>query len=149
MGESDMSNQMLTYKEWERMQDIRTELGRENSINSKLLKWTRVITMVFGFVLIFYSILLIFAYYVDIFNALLDISLLSVMTFGRYYPISSKEDIKFLGSPSDGQKYVTIVQLFGIVFAGVMVGSIFVLATPILELIATMYLKIKGVIGGI
>lgn len=149
MGESDMSNQMLTYKEWERMQDIRTELGRENSINSKLLKWTRVVTMVFGFVLIFYSILLIFAYYVDIFNALLDISLLSVMTFGRYYPISSKEDIKFLGSPSDGQKYVTIAQLFGIVFAGVFVGSIFVLATPILELIATMYLKIKGVIGGI
>lgn len=149
LGESDMSNQMLTYKEWERMQDIRTELGRENSINGNLLKWTRVVTMVFGFALIFYSILLIFAYYVDIFNALLDISLLSMMTFGRYYPISSKEDIKYLGSPNDGQKYVTIAQLFGIVFVGVLVGSIFVLATPILELIASMYLKIKGVIGGI
>lgn len=149
LGNANMSNQMLTYKEWERMQDIRSELDRENGLNNKLLKWTRLLTMVFGFSLIFYSMLLIFAYYIDIFNALLDISLLSMMTFGRYYPISSKEDINYLGPPSDGQKYVNIGQLMGVVFIGLLVGSFFVLATPILELIATMYLKIKGVIGGI
>lgn len=148
MGSANMSNDILTYKDWERMQSIRNELSMLDGIDTNLLKLTRLLTMIFGLLLIFYSILLVFAYYIDIFNAMLDVSLLSMMTFGRYYPVANKEDIAMLGSPSDGQKYVNIFQLLVVVTIGVFVGCIFVLATPIMEVIATMYLKIKAIIGG-
>ncbi len=149
MGKFELDDNVLSYEDWQSMEDIKTKLEDKKGLGNKLLKAIRVITMIFGVALNSYCILLGIAYHIDILNSFLDISLVNMMTFGRLYPIASKEELNYLDTSGGvNVKYVTFTNLSVYIFIGVLTGSIFILSTPIMELIASMYINIKRVLGG-
>lgn len=136
-GQIDKGPADLEYHQWLRLQEIRGELDR--SLPSKLFSVIRVITIIFGVFLIVYSILLGIAYWLDIFNVLVDFSLLNMISFRRYYPITSKEDISYITYDRGGVRYITFFGLLVVILSGIAIGVMFIFATPIIEFLIYVY----------
>lgn len=105
-----------------------------------------VICMVFGVLLIFYSILLMMAYWLDMFNVLMDFSVLNFMTNKRLYPIYSSEDTSYLNGGED-VKYVTFWNMLLIMLIGIAFGVAFIYATPIIKMLVYIYFNIIEWVG--
>lgn len=148
MGIFSMDNKPMPYDDYKRLQNIKRTLELNSS--SRLLSTIRIISMVFGYGIIIYSFLLILAYWFDIFNTITEFSIMQKMTFGGLYPISSKESLDYIqGSQKGDIRYVTIKNVMIISFIGGLIGAIFVLNRPIMELLFNIYWYLKGWLGGI
>lgn len=145
-GEFEVDPTVLSYDQWNRLEEIRGEL--DTSLQSKLTTIIRVITLLFGVFVIFYSIMLVLAYWFDQFNVLLDFSLLNLMTNKKLYPIANKDEVEYMTS-SDGVKYVTFWNVLFLMFVGISIGLVFIYSTPIIELLSFMYYKITNWAGAI
>ena len=58
--------------------------------------WVYIIMAVCGIVILVYSLLLIVAYYFDLFNSLTEVSFYHKLTFGNMYPVGSVANIEHL-----------------------------------------------------
>lgn len=147
-GKFEINRTTMGYSDWKRLKDIREEM--ENEKSSLLFSLLRIASIVFGFLIVLYSVLLIFVYWFDIVNVFFDFSLLRVMTFGRYYPVTSKEMIQFTGEQgNDSIKFVTLPKILVIVTAGVFVGGLFLAVTPIIDLTSWLYYLARKGTGGV
>lgn len=146
-GAFTINQSSLTYQQFERMQQIRNFLSQSNQ--TELQTIIAVVTMVFGIFIIFYSILLMIAYWLDIFNVLIDFSFLHILTRGRLYPIASKDALDYVTFGQGQVKYVTIKDILIIMFFGLIVGVLFIDFTPVLQFLLYMYFTIKTWMGGL
>jgi hypothetical protein len=144
-GKFDVISEELSFEDWNRLAEIRDELDK--SLASQLMTIIRVITMVFGVLIIFYSITLVLAYWIDIFNVLMEFSILNLLTNKRLYPISTKEDLEYITYSKGDVKYVTFWNVLFIMICGIAVGLVFIYTTPILEFLSYAYYKITSWVG--
>jgi hypothetical protein len=145
-GSIEVSGSDLSYEDWNRLKEIKGELNR--TLSSRLMSITRVVTMVFGVLIIFYSMILVMAYWLDVFNVLLEFSLLNFLTFKRLYPITSKDDIEYISYSGGDVKYVTFWNIIFIMIVGVAIGVLFIFTSPVIEFLVWVYFKLTTWVGG-
>lgn len=146
-GEFNLQKEPLSYEDWVRLKEIKSEL--DGTFKSKITTVIRVLSLLFGVLLISYSVILVLAYWFDIFNVLVEFSLLNLLTFRRLYPINSKEDLSYVSYSKGDVKYVTFWNLFFIMLAGMGIGLLFIFFLPVVEFISWLYYKITSWVGGI
>ncbi|HBG5344174.1 TPA: C40 family peptidase [Clostridioides difficile] len=147
VGEFEVKNDMPSFKDWQRIKEISSELNSNKSARAYITFAIKIVTMFFGIALILYSITLVLAYFLDIHNFGIDFSIVSIMTRGKLYSISWSIRDEYLNTNSK-VKYVTHIDILKISFIILLIGSIFILSTPILEVLAYLYIKIRELIGG-
>lgn len=139
----------LSYAEWNRIAQIKAEL--DVSFTSKLLSFVRVLAIVFGAVLVFFSVILVIMYWIDIFIMdMVQFSLVRIVTFGRLYPVVNKDQLTLMGvgaSDNNKVKYVTFPYVALIAISAVAIGMLFMYLSPIMNLFAYMYYTIMGWVG--
>lgn len=145
-GDIEVQPSNLSFADWTRLKEIKGDLDK--TLSSRLMSVTRVVTMIFGVLLIFYSILLVIAYWLDIFNVLLEFSFLNLLTFKRLYPISNEEDLDYVTYSNGEVKYVTFWKVLIIMIIGISIGIVFVFTQPIIEFLVWVYYKITSWVGG-
>lgn len=147
-GEITLGKEELSYEKWVRMQEIRGEL--DSTARSKLVSAVNILTIVFGYIIIVYSIFLCIAYWFDIVNTFMDFSLLQIVTGGRLYSIPNKESLDYTMSyvsTSDNVKFVTFWHVFIIMLVGVFIGLIFIFVSPIWDFIVWLYYFMGDITG--
>ena len=136
----------LTYEEWLRIKDIRNELDK--TFRDTIISVINIVLLFFGYILVIYSIFLMMFYWLDIFNVLVEFSLLNWATGHRLYPISSKDDLDYISySGNDKVKYVTFWNMLVVMSIGIIIGCLFIYNTPIINFIIWLYFKITGMTG--
>ncbi|TDG00885.1 hypothetical protein [Paenibacillus piri] len=144
-GGIEIDNKPLTYEQWNRMQEIRSEL--DSAGKSKLMTFIKVIVLIAGVFLIFYSLMLIIAYWIDILNPLFDFSILNMMTFKRLYPVAGEDDMGYITSKAEGTSYVTFPRILIHGLLGMVCGLLFIFGEPVLEFILWIYYKVVSFVG--
>lgn len=139
-GVLDLEQRGLTFEEYLRVLQIREGLDMRQmaSIASNI----RVVSIVLGILLIFYSMLLIPFYYFDVFNNVVDLSLISMLTFKRVYPVCTKEELEYLKCTKGDLRYVTFGGVLWMAGLGVAVGVLLLMSEPILMLFFRLYILI-------
>lgn len=146
-GEMDkLTKKKLSYEEWQRMQEIKTEL--DTPLKTTLIYYSKLFAIIFGLFLISYSVLLLLAYFFDIVNVFMETSVLNLLTFGKLYPIDSDlnvdhnlggEDVKYVN-----KWYVIILSIVTIA-----VGLLFIFITPLVELATYLFYFFSDLLGGV
>ena len=135
----------MSYEEWNRLQEISGELNV--TLKDRLFLILRVVAMIFGIVLVVYATLLVLLYWFDIFVTFTDLSLVHLMTFKRYYPVASKEELEHMTGTGDGNiKYVDIFGILWVAFWCIALGIFFVFCTPVVEFLLFIYYKVKNLL---
>ena len=137
-----LSREALTYEEIQRMNEIKRELKVGKEANS--YKFVFVTLACIGIVLVFYSVLLVAAYFIDVFGIFGDLKLLTIITFGGLYAIEDNEEIGY----GKSSKYVTKGQI--LIKAGVcmLFGVLLIYGGDVYVLISRMYLRIEALLSG-
>ncbi|MNL91308.1 hypothetical protein D3C81_10400 [compost metagenome] len=144
-GAFDLKETQLTYEQYKRMEEIKSELNK--GLKGYLLSAVRIIVMIFGVFLSIYGVALIFAYFIDIFNTIIDFSLVEKMSFKKLYPVTSRDEVGY--SEVNGVKYVTLKDILIRGFIIAFIGGFFIMSTPVIELLFTLYVKVTTITGGI
>ncbi|MNV43044.1 hypothetical protein D3C71_1347470 [compost metagenome] len=139
----DIVPQELSYDKWLRLEAIKRDL-QSDTFTNKLIHIVKVVIIIFGFVIIFYGMFLVIAYWIDRFNVLGDFSLLQFMTFGRFYAIASKEDLKYIRDMGTKVFYITLTRMIVIFMACLSTGLIFIFVSPVLNLLFKFYFKLTS-----
>lgn len=146
LGEFSAGQRELTFADWQNMQRIKQELDAENE--GALVSVIRVICIIFGVFLVVFAVLIIMAYWFDVFNTFLDFSLIQLISMGRMYPVSSKEESKYMMPTSMSVKYVTFKDILKIAVISVFVGVGFMYFTPILTFLYNIFAFLSYRFGG-
>ena len=94
----------LTFDQERRIDEINKDRDRRE--DEAKWKWVYVILSLSGILVLIYTLLLVIVYYIDLFNSVTEVSLLHKLTFGRMYPVGSKDNIEHLRLESnDGLIY--------------------------------------------
>lgn len=89
VGNSDVSQ--LSSQERKSLAEIKENKDATETVENKSIKWFHVIQMFLGICCYLYAILLFLAYMFDYYNSFIDISLLGILTFGKFKIMESKE----------------------------------------------------------
>jgi len=135
----------LTYDDWKAMQSIKSELQHKKDM--WLVRLLNVMSIVMGIFLIVFAVLICLAYWVDIFNTLMDFSILQFISFGNLYPVENKELIPRVSEDKASTKYVTFKDVLILAFICCTMGIVFMNVTDVITLISYIYSYIMGVIG--
>lgn len=146
-GEIGLEPEDIKYEDWVRMQEIKNEL--DVSVRDRVTSAMNIVSIILGYMIIIYSILLCVAYWFDIVNVFVEFSLLKLITGGRLYAIPNKDALEYVSSTSSGEnlKYVTFWHVFLIMMIGIFVGLIFIFVSPIIKFILWLYFLISDVMG--
>lgn len=136
-GDFSDSMQDVSYDAWQKMKDIRAEL--EARAERKWYSAFNVLSMCMGVFLIIFAILLCLAYWIDIFNTFVDVSLLYLISFGNMYSIWDKETIPYIQESKGATKFVTFPQVLLRAFVLIAVGVMLIDVTKIISLILFLY----------
>lgn len=148
IGAFGLKPKALTYDQWVRLQEIRGEL--ETSKYALVTRLLRVITLVIGVLIIFYSIILMLCYLIDITGFLGEFSVLNLMSLKRMYPIWSRDDMTYVPSEFIGKaRIVTFPYMLAWMLIGVFIGSLFIFYQPIIRFLVWLYYTISSLVGGI
>jgi len=145
MGNFYLDNE-ISFEEWLSIQAVRRELEFINRVS--FYSAVNLVSVLLGVFIIFYSILLILFYYVDIFNTLMDISLLNIVTFGRIYPVASKDELEYMGNYRGDVKYVSVFDVIKLSILGLGAGAVILLLNPLLLLFNNMFVFLNRILGG-
>lgn len=119
LGQSDLEN----LASWE-----------DNVNNSKkeygFIAWMRIIVMWIGIIFTIYIFLLYLAYWFDKLNSIIDLDILSIMTFGRLHvAIDDKEANFSLGKKQDrmtvSHKDILFICITGLIFGTLLITGVF------------------------
>lgn len=135
----------LTYSEWNRLQEIRSEL--DVTTRSRVMHVINIIIVIFGFIILFYSILMMIAYLIDIVINLGDFSLLNQLTFGRLHSVSISEDMNHLSGVTGDTKYINFWGLALYAVGGISVGLMFIFNSPIIRFLFWVYYTVTSITG--
>lgn len=131
----DEFERSLSYEEQQRVE----ELNDAMVTRAELSIWSNIYTFssFMGILVLVYSLLLLIAFYIDIFNSLSEMSLLQRLSFGSMYPVGSKTDSEFLGDLNKGDKvhYITHAGIWLSFAIGVMASAIFLNLRGIVEIV--------------
>ncbi len=144
----EVAVQKLSYGEWVRIAQIKAEL--DVSLSSKILSFVRVFAILFGAFLAIFSVLLVIMYWIDIFIMdMVKFSMIRIVTFGRLYPVTNKDQIAIMGvgSSDDKVKYATFMYILVISLSALAVGLVFMYLSPIITLFTYAYYTIMGWVG--
>lgn len=144
-GDFTQSIKPLTYDDWKAMQGIKSELQYKKDM--WLIRLLNVMSIVMGVFLIIFAILICMAYWIDIFNTLMDFSILQFISFGNLYPVENKELIPRVAEDKSSTRYVTFKDVLVIAFICCALGILFLNVTDIITLISYIYSYIMGTIG--
>lgn len=104
----------ITANDDERLDEIRDELAHSKQGDivgtvCKILSFVGILVMV-------YACLLVICFYIDIFNTMMNFSLLNLITFGGYKAIAKKSDLEDLGitDPKEQKRYVDRFSIIGL-----------------------------------
>ena len=141
-----LGKEELSYEDWVRLEEIRKEL--EENKKTGWLSFITVPTIIFGVLLILYGILLVVAYWIDVFNNFGDFSFLHYLTFKKVYPVMNEEDKQYANCASTNVKYVTKKWVFTTFAICVIIGALFISYMDLLQLLLNVYLWVINTIGG-
>jgi hypothetical protein len=139
----------ISFEDWQKVQEIKQDLDSKN--DDLLIRFTNSLCIFLGFIIAIYAWFLVLAYYFDIFNTFfVDFSLLQLMTFGRYYPIATKEERDFIMRiKGTDVKYVYIHQVILLAVLGSFISLAFINATVVISFAVRVYLYLVGLLGGV
>lgn len=89
VGNSDVSQ--LSSKERGSLVDIKESKEATQSVENKAVKWFHTSQMFLGICCFLYAVILFLAYMFDYYNSYIDISLLGIVTFGKFKIMESRE----------------------------------------------------------
>ena len=114
----------LTFDQERRIDEINKDRDRRE--DEARWQWVYIILSLSGILVLIYSLLLILFYYIDLFNSVTEVSLLHKLTFGRMYPVGSKDNIEHLRleSSKDGPIYATHVTIWSTFVFGVLSSAL-------------------------
>lgn len=127
----------ITYSEWAYMMSVKDKLDNQN--RGILFHVTRVAGMIFGVLIMIYGILLLLAYFIDIFNNFADFSLFNMLTFKRLYPVTPESKDIVPKQLENGQKVVSIKDVVIRVIICFVVGILFCDITNLYTWLCTIY----------
>jgi hypothetical protein len=104
---SNLGNSPLTYTQWQEMQNVKQQLA--NDANNKLNVAYDTFMLISGIGLILYAVVFMLAFWFDLVNPFFESSILRIITGGRLYPVSSREELADYG---DNSKYITPTGMF-------------------------------------
>lgn len=137
---------LLTYEQWKFME--KTKVYLEEAKEKKLSSFITVPGIIFGVLLILYGILLLLAYWIDLYNTFLTFSLVEFLTFGKCCPLSP-EMYKQEGAWTDtGKRNITIRHVLFRVALCVIVGAVFTNMQNVYSWFYVLYLYITDLING-
>lgn len=145
-GDFTESMDTLDYDDWLKMQDIKEEL--QHNKDMLLVRVINVLSIILGVSLICFSILLVLAYWIDIFNTLTTFSFLFIISRGNLYPISSKDTIPYIQKSTGATKFVDFWGL--LLIAGICcgVGILFLQVEDVIRVILWLYNYLMTTLGG-
>lgn len=121
-GISDTETE-LTYEEKSKIKELESDIN-----NDGISKWSyfRIAVIVFGILVIVYSIIIFIAYFIDRFNVFFDISILSLVTMGH---LMTRDELNTVETEDDNGrkvKYVGLVKLLVLCILGVLTGVLLI-----------------------
>ena len=123
----------LTYEEQKKIDKINND--RQNAMEMGLWSWIYRFSFLCGICLLVYSLLLLVAYYIDVFNSFTDFSLTKTLTFGRMYPVGSRKNMESLNLSRDKDSktyYTTNVTIWVSFCIGVLASALLMNAQTII-----------------
>lgn len=137
----------LSYETWKEMQHIKKELEFEKS--NIWIRVLNVTSIVFGVILIIFGILFLLAYWIDIFNTLVDFSILQFISFGNLYPVADKDSIPYIAESKGNIKYVLFRHVLIISLIMFACGILFMNVSFIVTIIINIYNYIMFVLNSL
>lgn len=136
----------LSFEETYRMQQIREELEREK--DNIWYDATTMISVMLGYLLITYAVLVVVIYWFDVFNVYTRGSILMVISFGKWYPVSDKANLHIPKNQTN-PKYVDFKDI--LIRAGIIIviAVMFIRITPIISFIVNIKNEIAVRLGGL
>lgn len=121
----DVIERSLSFDEYKRVEEINRSRESEDFRN----RWSLIFTLFSfcGVVVMMYSLVLVLAFYLDIFNPLTEISLFNKLTFGVAYPLAHLEDEKFVSmgkGEGKGVKFISHKGVWTIFVIGVLASAV-------------------------
>ena len=88
--------------------------------------WSMIFTMFsfVGILVLAYTLLLLLAFYFDLFNTMTDISVLHKLTFHSVYPLSNLDDSKFITEVGERTKFISHKGIWSIFVCGVLASAV-------------------------
>lgn len=145
-GDFTESMDALEYDDWLKMQDIKKEL--QHNKDMQLVRVINVLSIVLGVFLICFAVLLVLAYWVDIFNTFTSFSFLYVISRGNLYPISNRDTMPYVREATGATKFVDFWGL--LIIAGVCcgIGILFLQVETVIAFILWIYNYLMTTLGG-
>lgn len=136
----------LSFEETYRMQQIKEELEREK--DNIWYDATTMISVMLGYLLITYAILVVVIYWFDVFNVYTRGSVMMVISFGKWYPVSDKANLH-ISKNQTNPKYVDFKDI--LIRAGIIIviAVMFIRITPIISFIVNIKNEIAVRLGGL
>lgn len=115
----------LSFKEQARVDAINDKIHNQRELDL----WSGLYTFSFfcGILVLIYSLMLLVAFYIDLFNSFTEKSLLQLLTFGKMYSIGSSSNKEFLGEIANNKKgvvYATHVTIWISFSVGVITSAL-------------------------
>lgn len=138
----------FTFDEQKRVDSIITEINNENT--SKKWGWVYTTTSFIGILLIVYSIALLIAFYIDIFNTFASFSLIGFLSGGRLYAVSSKSELDSVRQMDDSKthKYISHKEIWLIFAVGIMASALLLSGKSLYLIIAKLFHWVISLFGG-
>lgn len=140
-----LKERQLEYSEWLVLENIRGIL--QDDRDGKLVSWIRVPGIIFGVLLILYGLLLVMAYYIDVFNPFTSFSVTEKLTFGKCNALSP-EMYKSEGKwTEDGKRNLSLVTIISRAATCIVIGALFIDINTVLGWFLQLYLWIGDLIN--
>ncbi len=147
LGVFDVVGGQLTFGQWLRIQEIRDELSRDRE--SFFARAIRLSSFAIGVLLVIYSVSLLFAYFIDIFNIVANLSILNMVTFGKLYPITSFGEIDYIQRDGAAYKYITKIGVIRLTLFGCLAGVLFMHPAVLLRFLLSIFMFLTNLFGGV
>lgn len=135
LNEVDISAMLPKSREDLSQNELENLASWENNVNNSkkeygFIAWMRIIVMWVGIIFTIYIFLLYLAYWFDKLNSLIDLDVLSIMTFGRLHvAIDDKEANFSLGKKQDrmtvNHKDILFICITGLIFGTLLITGTF------------------------
>lgn len=136
----------LSFEETYRMQQIKEELEREK--DNIWYDATTMISVMVGYLLITYAMVVVVIYWFDVFNVYTRGSIMMIISFGKWYPVSDKANLHIPKNQTN-PKYVDFKDI--LIRAGIIIviAVMFIRITPIISFIVNIKNEIAVRMGGL
>ena len=135
----------LSYTDWLRMQEVRSELQHER--DSWGIRVINIFSIIIGVALIVFAILICLFYWFDIVNTFTDFSVLQMISLGNLYPVSRDDMSDYMRNKKGDVKYVTFKDVLIIAALLCIVGFLFLESQNVIRFIIWTYQYIMKIVG--